>query len=303
MNNEKSDLGIAYGQYDWLKDEQLAQLYKQELVNIYEQYYVTKDKSVRQSLYNKLEVYLSIVCDIIAYRYLVKYYSNLFHKLCITVEDYMEYKVDRLLVTLKDKKEHVDDILSYIYMSFMLSSPRLIYDYGEKIGRCQIVRKTLPYYLVARNKFFGHTKSNTIEHVMFNVDTLYLDDTDSKNTEILHSNLDRYSYRNWKDRLRTEEDGINDYNFLILDVETIDCEYESSRRYLLNLLKNWKSVESDYQITKNECNVGNSYSLIDYVVYKYNMGFVNLTKDEYMDVLKILNKLISSKGAKCNETN
>ena len=35
----------------------------------------------------------------------------------------------------------IEDILSYVYMSCMLSSPRLIYDYGEKVGRCKSVKE------------------------------------------------------------------------------------------------------------------------------------------------------------------
>ena len=283
--------------YYWLQDEEYAKSCKEKLVNIYEEYFITKDKEKKIQPFKQLEIYLSVVCDIIAYRYLVKHYMNLFYKLCITVEEYMEYKVKRLLSTIQDKKEHIEDILSYVYMSFMLSSPRLIYDYGEKIGRCKLIKESLPYYLVSRNKFFNNLKDDEItEHIIYNVDTLYLDDT-NENEEIIHSNIDRYSYSEWKNNINAKEDGITDFNVLLEYISNVSCQYDKSKKYLIYIFKNWKNeIESDYQSVKIVANFKDSYSLVDYINYKYEKKLLNLTYSEYLDVLKILNSLLKKKG-------
>ena len=281
--------------YPWLTNEEYGNECKQKLVDLYEKYYNEKDVKNREDLFKQIEIYLAVVCDVIAYRYLVKHYTNLFYKLCITVEEYMEYKVERLLLTIKDKEEHIDDILSYIYMSFMLSSPRLIYDYGEKIGRCELVKENLPYYRVARNKFFDTIKEEEPEHIIFNVDTLSLDeDTKSDVDKSIHSNLDKFSYFEWKNRIRSENDGESDYQFLINKVTKIANNYsKSSKDYILNLLINWKSkTESDYQEVRTKTNANKSYSLIDYIKYKYENKELDLDYESYLDVLKILNDVL-----------
>lgn len=281
--------------YYWLQNEEYAQECKEKLVILYENYYNEKNLNKKSDIYKQLEVYLQVVCDIIAYRYLVKHYTNLFHKLCITVEEYMEYKVKRLLVTIKDKKEHIEDILSYIYMSFMLSSPRLIYDYGEKVGRCKLVKENLPYYQVARNKFFNNSKKEDTEHVIYNVDALYLDDTEN-NEEHIRSNIDKYSYSRWRSELSTKEEGTNDYQFLLDSLNSFNCNNENSRIYLLNIFSNWKDIfESDYQTVKIEAGFGNTYSLLDYIKYNYENCRTNLSHEEYIEVLKLLNKLLKIK--------
>ena len=195
-------MDTQYNTYIWLQDEEYGKMYKTMLVDTYENFFKEKDKKKKADLLSQIEVYLSVVCDVIAYRYLVKHYPNLFHKLCITVEEYIQYKVDRLMVTIRDKTEHIEDILSYVYMSFMLSSPRLIYDYGEKIGRCKLVREVLPYYLVARNKFFNNIKVDAVEHIIYNVDTLYIDEeNENEGDNFSRSSLEKYSYYVWKNNL------------------------------------------------------------------------------------------------------
>lgn len=281
--------------YSWLTDEEYANDCKQKLVQLYELYYETQDKKEKEEIFKQLEVYLSIVCDVIAYRYLVKHYTNLFYKLCITVEDYMEYKVKRLLATIKEKKEHIEDILSYTYMSFMLSSPRLIYDYAEKIGHCQLVRDVQPYYQVAREKFFGNgnpNKNEEAEHYIYNVDTIFLDEKDDNSA--IRSNLDNFSYTQWKDNKRMEEDGVTDFQGLISLLNSIAENYSlRSKDYLLNLFNNWKTdVESDYNSLKMQTKSGSTYSIIDYIKYKYENKQTDLTQEEYIDVLKILNQIL-----------
>lgn len=285
--------------YSWLTDEEYSNHCKQELVRLYEEYYKTQDKKEKEEIFKQLEVYLSIVCDVIAYRYLVKHYTNLFYKLCITVEDYMEYKVKRLLVTIKEKKEHIEDILSYVYMSFMLSSPRLIYDYAEKIGHCQLVKDVQPYYQVAREKFFGNgnpNKTEETEHYIYNVDTIFIDEKDENST--IRSNLDNFSYAQWKNNRRMEDDGVVSFQSLIDLVENITDDYSlNSKNYLLYLFNNWKTdIESDYNSLKLQTKAGSSYSIIDYIKYKYENKQTNLSQKDYVDVLKILNIIL--KGGK-----
>lgn len=282
-----------YAKYMWLKDEDYAQNCKDILVDLYEKYFKTSDTKEKEELFKQLEIYLSVVCDIIAYRYLVKHYSHLFYRLCITVEEYINYKVKRLLVTIKSKKEHIDDILGYVYMSFMLSSPRLIYDYAEKIGHCRLVKEVLPYYQVSRNKFFNNVKTNdSVEHIIYNVDNLYLND--SENDQSIRSNIDKYSYSKWKTEYRLENNDDSDFDALISIVKSMSKDYsESSINYLLDIFNNWKTkVENDYLSVKLENKFGNSYSLIDYIKYNYENNKTNLTKDVYLDVLKILNTLL-----------
>lgn len=281
-----------YNMYEWLTNEEYGKECKDKLVVIYDNYYNAKDKKAKDELFKQLEIYLAVVCDVIAYRYLVKHHINLFYKLGITVEEYMDYKVKRLLVTIRDKKERIEDILSYIYMSFMLSSPRLIYDYGEKIGRCKLHKENQPYYLTARNKFFDNIREDEAEHIIFNVDTSYLDD-DDKEKDIIKSNIDKFSYSEWKNHVRTQEDGVSDFNFLLDKIKNIDCKYEKSKEYLIYILEHWKDeIESDYQAVKLESNFGDSYSLLDYIKYKYENKQLNLNYNEYSDVLKIMNTIL-----------
>lgn len=277
--------------YPWLQSEDYGEYCKSQLVEIYDKYFEETDEKQKQELFKDLEVYLTVVCDVIAYRYLVKHHINLFYKLRITVEEYMDYKVKRLLTTIKDKKdEKIKDILGYIYISFMLSSPRLIYDYAEKIGRCKLIKENLPYYQVARNKFFGITKENNTEHYIYNVDTIYLDENNS-DTSTIRSNIEKYSYRKWKDNVKVEEEST-DYNLLINYVIKIDWCSNNAKNYLLNILKNWNIVETDYQDIKLKQGFGQSYSLIDYIRYKYSKQETNLSQKDFTDVLKILNNLL-----------
>nr|CAI9751396.1 hypothetical protein DGKKSRWO_DGKKSRWO_CDS_0105 [uncultured phage]CAI9752282.1 hypothetical protein CVNMHQAP_CVNMHQAP_CDS_0105 [uncultured phage] len=279
--------------YTWLTDEEYGKDCKDRLVQLYEEYFNEKDENKKQEIFKQLEIYLAVVCDVIAYRYLVKHYTNLFYKLCITVEEYLDYKVKRLLVTIKEKDDHIEDILSYVYMSFMLSSPRLIYDYGEKIGRCKLVKENLPYFLVARNKFFDNNTDDITEHVIFNVDTLYLDE-DTETDKSVRSNIDKYSYSEWKNRVRSENDGETDYQYVIQKIKSVSSDYsEQSVDYLLDLVLNWKTVtENDYYKVKLDNGFGDSYSLLDYVKYCYENGKTNLDKNNYIEILKILNALL-----------
>lgn len=107
--NERS-IGHYYPQ--WLTDQECGESYKRQLVTIYNDYFKEQDKKLKQEKLDQVKVYLTIVCDVVAYRYLVKHYSNLFYRLHLTVEEYMEYKVDRMFTTIKDKKDKIDDILS-----------------------------------------------------------------------------------------------------------------------------------------------------------------------------------------------
>lgn len=284
-----------YNYYEWLTNEDYGEYCKRKLVELYEDFYYEQDKKFKSEKLKQIEIYLAIVCDVIAYRYLVKYYTNLFYQLCITVEEYMDYKVERLMATLREKKEHIDDILSYIYMSFMLSSPRLIYDYGEKIGHCKTIRENLPYYQVVRNKFFNNIKTETIEHIVFNVDTLYLDDTKNSEETNVRSNIDKYSYVKWKDEQENKE-GNEQFESLIAFIQKQNFEYVKSKEYLLDIFKNWKTkIESDYNAIKLKLKAGNNYSLIDYIKYKYENGEINLNYDEYLDVLAQFNNILKLK--------
>lgn len=290
---------MKYNTYVWLTDEDYAKNCKDTLVSLYEDYYNESDDKNKQKIFKQLEIYLSVVCDIIAYRYLVKHYTNLFYKLRITVEEYIDYKVKRLLVTIKEKKDHIDDILSYVYMSFMLSSPRLIYDYGEKIGRCKLVKENLPYYQVARNRFFNNNIDELAEHIIFNVDTLYLDE-DTDTDKSVRSNIDRYSYSQWKNKTRSEHDGENDFQHLFLYVDGLsEKEYSvKSKAYVKNIFSNWKQiVESEYNKVKLDCNFGSSYSILDYIRYEYEQGKTDLDYMDYLDVLKIFNMILKGKSS------
>lgn len=277
----------------WLTDEEVGNNYKQELYGIYDDFFTESNPKIKSEKLKTLKVYLSVVCDVIAYRYLVKHYTNLFYKLNITVEEYMDYKVDRLYYTIKDKKTRIDDILSYIYMSFMLSSPRLIYDYGEKAGKCKLIKETLPYYQTQRLKFFFIEKDNTLEHIIYN---LSITDIDSADVGV-RSDLDRYSFSEYVkkeslDNYDSSFDIIRDFVY-----KTDDYKYVESKEYLLYIFDNWKSeVESDYNTVKQQSGIKDgSFSLVDYIKYKFENKQLELSYDEYIDVLSILGSILKMK--------
>lgn len=242
----------------------------------------------------QLKIYLAVVCDVVAYRYLVKYYFNLFHRLNIMVEEYIDYKVERMYQTLKDKKERIEDIMSYVYMSFMLSSPRLIYDYGEKLGRCKLVKDNLPYFQVQRLKFFFIERENVTEHYIYNVDNLELDALQSSTGRNLHSNLEKYSLSKYKYKQSIVNSTSNSYDTIreyIANNKTI--KFEKSKNYLLSIFDNWSdSVEGDYQEVKNMSEITDNFTLFDYIRYKYENKMTDLKNEEYLEVLSILNTLL-----------
>lgn len=275
----------------WLTNQECGDSYKKQLYVVYDNYYKETDPEKKKNCYSELQVYITIVCDVIAYRYLVKYYTNLFHKLSITIEEYMDYKVERILSTIQSKTERIDDILSYIYMSFMLSSPRLIYDYAEKVGRCKLVKELLPYFQIQRFKFFFVDRDSNREHYIFNVDNLEL----NENTEAIRSNLEKYSLSDYN---RKQSLDLYDSSFdLIFDyIKTLDYKYENSLKYLLNIFSNWETdVESKYEIQKSKQTDVNKkdFSLLDYIKYDYECN-KSLSYDEYIEVLQTLNNLLKN---------
>lgn len=277
----------------WLTDKECGEAYKAELLQIYDAFYNAKDKDVKKQKLDELYVSLTVVSDVIAYRYLVKYYSNLFRKLGITVEEYLEYKVERMYTTIKDKKDKIDDILSYVYMSFMLSSPRLIYDYAEKIGRCKLVRENAPYFQIQRLKFFFIERENTREHIVFNVDNIDLDE----NTEAIRSNLDKYSLSKYhSDQSKLNADSGYDKVRSYLDY--FDFQYKASKEFLLNLFDHWKSdIEDDFYFVRQSLGINNDteFTMLDYIRYKYENNQTKLNYDEYLDVLSAINNLLKSR--------
>lgn len=273
----------------WLTDEECGNEYKRKFAELYEEYYNTTDKKEKKEKLKELKIYLTITCDVIAYRYLVKYYSNLFHKLNITVEEYMDYKVERIYVTIRDKKEHINDILSYVYMSFMLSSSRLIYDYAESLGRCKLVKVNLPYFQIQRLKFFFISRDKSAEHIVYNVDNLELD----KDSELIHSNIDRYSLSEYN-RNKTIQDSGSNFEKVRMYVEKLDFKYDNSKNYLINIFDNWQNdLEGDFEYVKqNYAGINSCFNLVDYIKYKYENHMTDLSYDEYIDVLSVLNKLM-----------
>lgn len=275
----------------WLQDQEIGDKYKQKLVEIYDEFYNTKDKQTKKDLLKDLQVYLTIVCDVIAYRYLMKHYYNLFYRLNITIEEYMEYKVERAYVTIRDKESKINDILSYIYMSFMLSSPRLIYDYAEKIGRCKLVKQDIPYFQTQRYKFFFIDRGKSIEHIIYNVDNIDLDSS----SEEIHSKMDKYSLSSYnKKQIDIMSDSLIDK--LICKIQDIECESENSKKYLINLFNNWnKNEENKYEEIKQKLNIKNNFTIFDYIRYNYESGLTGLSYTEYIEVLSILNNIVKSK--------
>lgn len=275
----------------WLQDQEIGDKYKQKLVEIYDEFYNTKDKQTKKDLLKDLQIYLTIVCDVIAYRYLMKHYYNLFYRLNITIEEYMEYKVERAYVTIRDKESKINDILSYIYMSFMLSSPRLIYDYAEKIGRCKLVKQDIPYFQTQRYKFFFIDRGKSIEHIIYNVDNIDLDSS----SEEIHSKMDKYSLSSYN---RKQIDIMSDslIDKLIYKIQDTECESENSKKYLINLFNNWnKNEENKYEEIKQKLNIKNNFTIFDYIRYNYESGLTDLSYTEYIEVLSILNNIVKSK--------
>lgn len=275
----------------WLSNEEYGNQCKEKLVNLYDEFFNCKDAKTKEKLLKQIEVYLYVVCEIIAYRKLVKTYSSLFHKLHFTVEDYIDYKAKRLLLTIKNKEEYIEDILNYIYMSFMLSSPALIYDFGEKMGCCKANRKTQPYYQAVRDKFFFN-ESVPIEHIVFAVDSCFsTNDTDDIKTK---TKLDKYAYDKWKKDIYNYSCSTND--ILIKQIAKLsnsnNCS-EKSSEYLTDILLNWSTkIEDEYQdVKQKKFAQSNNYSLIDYITYKYEEGKTNLSYSEFCDVLVILQSL------------
>lgn len=178
-------------------------------------------------------------------------------------------------------------------MSFMLSSPRLIYDYAEKIGRCKLIKNVVPYYQTARKNFFNIDKeTEQIEHYIYNVETLYLDD-ESKEKDLLYSNLENYSYSNWEKEEQLKYNGIEEFNIILNYINKSNCSI-NSKNYLKNIFNNWKDkTESDYQSVG--LNFGENYNLVDYIRYCYENNKTNLSHDEYIGVLKLLNTIIKNK--------
>lgn len=277
--------------YPWLQDEEYADGCKKRLSLLYDDYFYCKDEIEKQEILKQLEIYLAVVCDIVAYRNLAKHYKNQFFKLGITIEEYIEYKTQRLLVTIRDKKEYISDICGYVYISFMYSCSKLIYDYAEKIGHCSLIKENLPYYQVMRNKFFGVAKKAEDEHYIYNVESLCLDD-DGENQELIKSNLDNYSYSLWEKKEQSEFAGVDQLLCISNIIDNTDCS-QNAKDYLKYLFKNWDILESGYQKTKQKFG-DNNYSLQDYIVYLYSNGNLNLTDNEFQDVLKLFKNILTN---------
>lgn len=276
----------------WLTDEDCGNSYKQLFLDLYEEWYNIKDAKEKKERLKELKVYLTIICDVIAYRYLVKYYSNLFHKLNITIDEYMNYKVERILITIRDKKEHINDVLSYVYMAFMLSPSRLIYDYAESLGRCKLVKANLPYYQIQRLKFFFITRDRSAEHIVYNVDNLELDE----DSEFIHSNLDRYSLSEYN-REQAKLDAGTKYDNLVKYIENVSTKYPKSKQFLINLFNSWSNdLEGEYESIKQKFSDNSCFGLTDYIKYKYENQQVDLSYDEYIGVLSILNNIIKNRS-------
>lgn len=278
----------------WLTNTECGNEYKRKLVQNYEDYYNEQDKKLKEKRLSEFRVNLTVVADVVAYRYLVKHYSNLFHKLNITVEEYIDYKVERMYVTVRDKKEKINDIMSYVYMSFMLSSPRLIYDYGEYAGRCKTIREVQPYFKVQRYKFYFIERENAAEHIIFSVDNLELDD----DTELIRSNLDKYSLSKFTEEQRNKN-AESGYDALREYLEKFgEFKYLKSKKYLLNVFDTWTTgTEDDFEYTKQNLGikVDTEFSLLDYIRYKYENKQVDLTYEEYLDILSVLNSLLKGR--------
>lgn len=275
----------------WLSDQSIADDYKQKFIASYDAFFTAKDPKEKKRHLDEFRVYLTVMCDVVAYRYLIKYYSNLFHRLGVTVEEYMDYKVERMYLTIRDKKDRIDDVMSYIYMSFMLSSPRLIYDYGEKVGRCKLVRDVLPYFKTQRLKFFFIEKENTIEHVIFNVDNIDLDE----DTEAIRSNMDKYSLAQYQ-KQETAKDQDTGVDIVRKYVSKLPFKTEKGRAFLLSVFDTWKtSGEEDFEVTRSKANLKSEFTMLDYIKYKYEHQEVDLTYDEYIDILCVLNKLLKGR--------
>lgn len=276
----------------WLTDQACGDEYKKLFAEKYEEFFEEKDKEKRKQKLDELLVYLTVVCDIVAYRYLVKHYSNLFKRLGVTVEEYIDYKVQRMYNTLRDKKEKINDVMSYVFMSFMLSSPRLIYDYGEKAGRCQLIKDVLPYFKTQRLKFFFVDREVNIEHIIFSVDNLDLDG----DSELLHSNIEKYSLEQYN-KTESSKDGNDNSRFdkLCEFIAMQDFNFDESREYLLHFFSIWEeSGEEDFELVKKKVNSKTNFTFQDYIRYKYEHQQTNLTYDQYVDVLRVLNIILKS---------
>lgn len=280
---------IRDGYYpEWLTDTKCGDEYKKKLGIIYDTYFNCVDPEQKKKYFKELKVYLIIVSDIIAYRYLLKHYNHLFHKLNITIEEYINYKIERMCTTIECKKDKIEDILSYVYISFMLSSPRLIYDYAESIGRCKLVRSVLPYYQVSRLKFFFIERENAIEHVIYNVNNIDLDDK----SDLIHSNLDKYSLLDYNSRQSIENSNLDIDAFIGL-VTSLDFKCTKSKQYIIYIIHNWKNtVESDYESVKKQLKIRENFTLFDYIRYKYDNNQTDLNYEEYLDIFNTLNKLL-----------
>ena len=278
---------------EWLTNKECGEYYKNCLNDTYEAWYAEKDKQKKEDLQRDLLLFLTISSDVIAYRYLVKYHHALFRKLNITVEEYIQYKVDRMYATIKDKKEKIEDILAYVYMSFMLSSPRLIYDYAESLGKCKLIRENLPYFQVQRLKFFFIERENVREHYVFNVDNIDLDE----NTEAIRSNLDRYSLHkyNYEQSIVNADSG---YDKVKDFVTKYNFKFDKSRTYILNIFSNWKSqIEDRFYKTKQELKIDRDedFTLLDFIRYEYENNISGLNYNEYLDVLDVMNNLLKGR--------
>lgn len=281
---------------EWLTNAECGNEYKRKLIDAYEDYFNEQDKIKRKQKLDKFRIYLTVVADVVAYRYLVKYYSNLFYKLSITVEEYIEYKVERMYVTVRDKKDKINDIMSYVYMSFMLSSPRLIYDYGEYIGRCKTIREIQPYYKTQRLKFYFIEKDTAVEHIVYVVDNLDLDN----DTEAIRSNLEKYSLSQYVEQ-QQKQNIDSGFDLLREFLDHYPFQFKKSEEYLLNIFDNWKTkIEDDFEDVKQELGIksNNDFNLLDYIEYKYENKQIDLNYDEYVDVLNALNNILKGRRKK-----
>ena len=176
----------------------------------------------------------------------------------------------------------------------MLSPARLIYDYAESLGRCKSVKANLPYFQIQRFKFFFVTRDKSAEHIIFNVDNLELDE----NSEYIHSNMDRYSLSEYN-REQVKLEAGTQFSKLKVYVAKSNIDNKKSKDYLIDLFDNWSSdLEGEYESIKQNCNYNSCFNLVDYIKYKYENNMTDLSYDDFVDVLSILNDLIKRSNIK-----
>ena len=270
--------------YTWLLDKDCCSSYLNSLKDCYDKY--ISESSTSSDLLNDIELYTNLVVYVIGYRYLVSKYSSLFSKLNISVEEYLDYRSKKLFNRIKNKNKRIDDICSYIYRSLQLSNQLQIYEYSYSCGNCNKI-KTKNKVEIARNDFFNISiKNNQIEntYIFYEFDSCdkSIDDNASEKCVL---DIDKKSYIDFTSQNIDYGESISK---LIERIKSIDC-LDKPKSILIYILTNWEdSIESDYNATQSKISDPIGYGLSDYITYKYKTGKLNITEEEYLDILKIL---------------